>query len=207
MQQQSLLEKRKAALKPFVQCAQLYVGFSCLLGVICCIWTVAHYMKEDPVWTFGIVGMIFSLLLFTAVLLEFAKHKRKESTDGVQRSSMARRALLACTLCEVNEIGMRLAHITASFISIFSVCVATGNIINWYDQCNDTAQTSLGLFVLSVATIVIQWLFCVLCVPYNGITLCFVNTSVDSLVNALHEQYVTNGCYFLASKHETYVEA
>ena len=191
---------RKAELNPFVRCAQLYVGFSCMLGVICCIWTVAHYVKEDPVWTFGIVGMIFSLLLFTAVLLEFAKHRKNKSTDDVQSSSMTRRVFAACKLCEVNEMGMRLAHVTASFISIFSVCVATGNIINWYDQCNDTAQTSLGLFVLSVATIVIQWLFCVLCVPYNGIALCFVNTSVDSLVNALHDQYVKHGYYFLATK-------
>ena len=207
MRAQSSQEDRKAALQPFVRCAQLYVGFSCLLGVICCIWTVAHYVKEDPVWTFGIVGMTFSLLLFAAVLLEFVKHARSNSTDGVQRNNAMLRVFAACKWCEIIDIGLILAHLTASFISIFSECVATGNIINWYDQCNDTSPTSQGLFVLSVLIIVIQWLFCVLCVPNNGILLCFANTSVDSQVNALFDQYVRNASYMLHSKSQIGAEA
>lgn len=186
-------EQKRGALQPYVYFARAYVAFSCLLGVICCIWTVHHYGKSDPEYAFGWVGTVFSCLLFFAAFHQILDHQRTNATESGK----------SCPACySAKDYGARLAHVTASFITIFSVCVATANIINWYSAYDVKTKVSNVLLWFSVITIIIQWLFCTLCVPCNGIKLCFVSNIPDSHINLLHQQYVVFTPYLLAPKTE-----
>ena len=174
-------------IKWYSRCAKLYFGLSCVLGIVCCAWTLDHddYVQGNPIWAFGMIGTVFTSLLIFAVVHQACRQKK--TVQGVSAGTTC----WTCCGSDTNGKGYRLAHLAASFISIFSVCVASGNIINWYDN---RSTASAVLMVLSACIITVQWLFLVFCVPCNGILLCFPSSN-----DALLQQYVEYGDY-MASK-------
>lgn len=130
-----------------IYAARCYMIYVCVIALVCSAWTLSNYMNGNTTMrAYAWTGTVASALLVLGLLTEGAIYRRSPSRPPYVYAEAARQ----------RGVGVSTVHVATATIGVFSVCVAAVNIYG---------NASSGLYGMSCAVIVVNWLYYVMFTP------------------------------------------
>jgi len=126
--------------------ARIYLFYSCVLTLICSVWTLSNYMNGDlSMRTYAWITTVSSAMMVLGLLVEWGIYRGICSQKGYHTEKLRQ-----------HGVGVALVHIATATVGTFSTCAAAVNIYG---------NASAGLYGLSCVVIAFNWLYYVFFTP------------------------------------------